>query len=127
MNHWFQYYNVGKLTDDTGRRAFVLVNPATGQAIVDTYDEFFLSNSDNELELLAYSGNDDVMTPMLWSQGHQLEGGFTEIRTFKDSYMTLTALGGSAVEDGTVVRIFHSEPWHAESVWKVEPIPSHQQ
>nr|CAB3465905.1 unnamed protein product [Digitaria exilis] len=126
--HWFQYYNVGKLTDGTGRRAFVLVNTKTGLAMVDTYNEFFLSNTNNELKLLPYSGNDEpVITRMLWSQGHQLEGGFTEIRTFKDSYMALTALGGSAVEDGTVVRIFHSEPEHAESVWKVEPIPSHQQ
>ncbi|CAN6242421.1 unnamed protein product [Urochloa humidicola] len=65
--HWFQDYGaVGKVTDDTGRRAFVLVNRATGLAMV---------NIKNVVRLLPYCGHAAVPVSMLWSQGVQLNGG----------------------------------------------------
>ncbi|KAJ1261837.1 hypothetical protein BS78_09G061000 [Paspalum vaginatum] len=119
--HWFQYYDaVGKLTDDTGRRAFALVNRTTGQAMVNV-------GNDVKVKLLPYNGHVAVPVSMLWSQGVQLDGGFTEVRTLKDIYMTLNGFGGN-VKQGTVIGVYDSEPHLPHAVWRIDPVrSSHQQ
>ncbi|CAN6227405.1 unnamed protein product [Urochloa humidicola] len=114
--HWFQDYGaVGKVTDDTGRRAFVLVNRTTGQAMV---------NIENVVRLLPYSGHVAVPISMLWSQGVQLEGGFTEIRTLKDISLTLNGINGY-VKQGTVIGLYNSEPHSLHAIWRIDPVPTH--
>ncbi|CAN6242424.1 unnamed protein product [Urochloa humidicola] len=112
--HWFQDYNaVGKVTDDTGRRAFALVNRATGHAMVNV--------DNNAVKLLPYRGHVAVPISMLWSQGVQLEGGFTEVRTLRNIYLTLDGIYGN-VKQGTVIGIYDASPDAVNGVWKIEPI-----
>ncbi|CAN6227404.1 unnamed protein product [Urochloa humidicola] len=114
--HWFQDYGaVGKVTDDTGRRAFVLVNRASGLAMV---------NVKNVVRLLPYWGHVAVPVSMLWSQGVQLDGGFTEVRTLKDVSLTLNAGITGFVTYGTVIELYHSEPDSRHAVWRIDPILS---
>ncbi|KAG2564904.1 ricin B-like lectin R40C1 [Panicum virgatum] len=114
--HWFQDCDaVGKVTDDTGRRAFALVNRTTGQAMVNVRDE------DVPVRLLPYSGHVAVPISMLWSQGVQLDGGFTEVRTLKDISLTLNGLNGY-VKQGTVIGIYSSEPHSPHAIWRIDPI-----
>ncbi|CAN6270855.1 unnamed protein product [Urochloa humidicola] len=109
--HWFQDYNaVGKVTDDTGRMAFALVNRTTGQAMV---------NKNNAVTLLPYSGHVAVPISMLWSQGEKLQDGFTEVRSLKNINQTLNGLYGN-VKHGTVIGLYSSSP-----DWKIEPILTH--
>lgn len=111
--HWIQDYdNVGKLTDDQGRRAFALVNRATRQALV--------SKSDG-LQLADYKGHEHVDVSMLWSLGVKLASGFSEVRVLSYMSRTLNALGGEPKE-GVRVGIFNSEPHYDHAIWKIDRI-----
>lgn len=113
--HWIQDFDkVGKVTDDQGRRAFSLVNRATGQALV---------SKGFNMELADYKGGHErVKLSMLWSLGVKLDGGFSEVRVLRNLARTLNALGGSPIKEETDVGIFNSEPHYAHALWEIVPI-----
>ncbi|KAL6642352.1 hypothetical protein ACP70R_020533 [Stipagrostis hirtigluma subsp. patula] len=125
--HWIQDHDsVGRVTDEQGRRAFALVNVATGQALMhDTWDPRAQERAWNmQLAKAPYRGHERVELSKLWSQGVQLDDdGFSEVRVIRNMAMTFNALGGYA-EEGAEVGLFNSEPSYHHAIWKIVPINS---
>ncbi|XP_044962028.1 ricin B-like lectin EULS3 [Hordeum vulgare subsp. vulgare] len=110
--HWFQYYDiVGKLTDDQGRRAFALVNRATGQAMV---------NKTSNVCLVDYS-DQRVEISMMWSMGVKLPNGFSEVRMLTDTSCTLNVVNGWVQEDA-LIGLYSPEPHNDHAIWRIVPI-----
>lgn len=116
---WIQDHdNVGRLTDNQGRRAFALVNVATGKALV---------HHEQELQLAPYTGHDGVKISMLWSLSVQDDDGFSEIRDISNMDSTINA-GNYCGEGKMQVGLFRYSRSQKEAynftVWKVVPITS---
>ncbi|CAL4915170.1 unnamed protein product [Urochloa decumbens] len=115
---WIQDYdNVGRVTDQQGRRAFALVNVATGKALVHHREE---------LQLDGYTGHDRVEISKLWSLGVQFDDGFCEIRNVTDTTSTINVQERRRKEPK--VGLFRysrkTEGIYDYTVWKIVPITS---
>lgn len=110
---WIQDHdNVGRVTDAQGRRAFALVNVATGKALV---------HARGKLQLAPYAGHDGVEISKLWSLGVKFDDGFCEVRDLSNMDSTINVTGGMGVD---LVRYHKSELTYDFTVWKIVPITS---
>ncbi|CAN6305154.1 unnamed protein product [Urochloa humidicola] len=115
---WIQDHdNVGRVTDQQGRRAFALVNVATGKALV---------HHSEELQLADYTGHDRVEISKLWSLGVQFDDGFCEIRNVTDITSTINAdeIDGEEARVGLFRYSRNSEGIYDYTVWKIVPTTS---
>ena len=85
------------MTDAQGRRAFALVNVATGKALV---------HARGKLQLAPYAGHDGVEISKLWSLGVKFDDGFCEVRDLCNMDSTINVTGGMGVD---LVRYHKSE------------------
>ncbi|KAG2552250.1 hypothetical protein PVAP13_9KG091000 [Panicum virgatum] len=114
---WIQSFrNAGHVTDGAGRRAFALVNRATGKALG--------RRRGDELVCLGGHRPDSVDVALLWTQSDDLSEGFHHIRTVGDVDTVLDAANGvpeaGGAHDGTPILVF---PWNGgcNQKWKMLP------
>ncbi|CAL4914192.1 unnamed protein product [Urochloa decumbens] len=116
---WVQSFrNAGHVTDGEGRRAFALVNWATGEALGHCGDD----------EPVYLQGNkpDSVDVALLWTQSDDLGEEYHSIRTVGDVGLVLDAASGvpeaGGVRDGTAIIVF---PWNGGCNQKWKMLPFH--
>ncbi|CAL4899419.1 unnamed protein product [Urochloa decumbens] len=117
-----QDYGAGRnvLSDDEDQMAFVLVNKATENVMVNKD----APRADGNIEVqLGIYGLGPVRVSMFWTEEIKDHGdGYRRIRALRDISMTLDGLFGN-VKEGTVVGIYRSnEPVGVNGLWKMKKV-----
>ncbi|CAL4899418.1 unnamed protein product [Urochloa decumbens] len=119
---WIKDYGAGRnvLSDDEDQMAFVLVNKATENVMVNKD----APRADGNIEVqLGIYGLGPVRVSMFWTEEIKDHGdGYRRIRALRDISMTLDGLFGN-VKEGTVVGIYRSnEPVGVNGLWKMKKV-----